>query len=215
MEQAQELEQLVRRIVTDALLQKGSSDLRKEVPIGVSNRHIHLSPNDVKRLFGANYELKRLRDLSQPGQYACQETLTIIGPKGKIAGVRVLGPARGDSQVEISLTDGYALGVTPPIRDSGDIADTPGIILQGPRGRIQLDRGLICASRHIHMHPDDAVHFGVQHGDLVRVGVTSLRRVVFHDVRIRVSPKYRLEMHIDTDEANGAGIRQGDIGVIE
>lgn len=212
MEQQRELTDMIRKVVVESLREQGI--LGREVPIGVSNRHIHLSPADVTRLFGANYQLKKLKDLSQPGQFAAQETVTLIGPKGKITGVRVLGPARGATQVEISLTDGYTLGVTPPIRDSGDIEGTPGLIIQGPRGRIQIEKGLICAARHIHMHPDEAHAFGVRHGERVMVEVNGPRGVIYKDVLIRVSPGYRLEMHLDIDEANAAQIRNGHIGVI-
>lgn len=212
MEQQLEITNMVRKAVVESLRSKGI--LRREVPIGVSNRHIHLSPTDVTKLFGANYQLKKLKDLSQPGQFAAQETVTLIGPKGKIPGVRVLGPSRGATQVEISLTDGYTLGVTPPIRDSGDIEGTPGLFIQGPRGRIRIDKGLICAARHIHMHPDDANEFGVAHGNRVMVEVVGSRGVIYKDVLIRVSPRYRLEMHLDIDEANAAQVRNGQIGVI-
>lgn len=186
----------------------------KEVRIGVSNRHVHLSPHDLERLFGKNYTLNKFKELSQPGQFAAKEKVTIIGPKGKIKDVRILGPARGKTQIEISLFDGFTLGITPPIRHSGDIADTPGIIIQGPRGRVNIPQGLICAARHIHMHPSDAELFKVQDGQLVSVHVTGVRSVTYHEVLIRVSERYRLEMHVDLDEANAAGLKNGDSGIL-
>ncbi|WP_442600430.1 phosphate propanoyltransferase [Neobacillus sp. D3-1R] len=185
-----------------------------EVPIAVSNRHVHLSKEHVERLFGRNYQLNKWKDLSQPGQFASKETVTLIGPKGKIEKVRVLGPARGDTQVEISLFDGFTLGVTPPIRDSGDIDGTPSIIIQGPRGQLKVEQGLICAARHIHMNPEDAAHFNVTNGERVQVKVLGQRGVTFDHVLIRVSPRYKLEMHIDLDEANAAQIKSGQLGVL-
>lgn len=190
------------------------SDRSQEIPIGVSNRHVHLSPQAVERLFGHRAQLTKLRDLSQPGQFACEETVTLIGPKGRIDRVRILGPARGDTQVEISLFDGYTLGITPPIRDSGNIENTPGIILQGPRGQLRIERGVICASRHIHMHPQDAERFGVKHGQRVQVRFGGSRGITMDHVLIRVSERYRLEMHIDLDEANAGNLTNDSKGII-
>jgi putative phosphotransacetylase len=184
------------------------------VPIAVSNRHVHLSNEDLQKLFGRNYKLTKLKDLSQPGQFACAETVTLIGPKGKINNVRILGPSRGETQVEVSLFDGYTLGVTPPIRNSGDIQGTPSIIIQGPRGRVKIPQGLICAARHIHMHPQDANAFGVQDKQRVKIKVDGPRGLIFENVLIRVSERYRLEMHIDIDEANAANISNGQLGVL-
>ncbi|CAG9619992.1 phosphate propanoyltransferase [Sutcliffiella rhizosphaerae] len=184
----------------------------KQIPIAVSNRHVHLSPEHVERLFGRGYELTKQKDLSQPNQFAAKETVTLIGPKGRIANVRVLGPARGATQVEISLFDGYTLGVKPPIRQSGDIAGSESITLMGPRGQLRLEEGLICASRHIHMHPDDSIRLGVKNGNLVDIKVNGERATTFSNVLIRVSEKYSLEMHIDLDEANAANISNGTLG---
>jgi putative phosphotransacetylase len=186
----------------------------KHVPIAASNRHIHLSAGHVERLFGKGYQLNKLKDLSQPNQYAAKETVTLIGPKGKIQNVRVLGPARGSTQVEVSLFDGFTLGVKPPIRNSGDIKDSESITIQGPRGQITVNEGLICAARHIHMHTIDGDSYGVSDGDLVQVKVDGPRGVIFSNVLIRISPKYKLEMHIDIDEANAASIKNGQIGEI-
>jgi putative phosphotransacetylase len=206
-----ELVQLIKKVTIQVLAQ---NQTQSEVPIAVSNRHVHLSKEHVERLFGRGYQLNKLKDLSQPGQFACKETVTLIGPKGKVEKVRVLGPARGDTQIEVSLYDGFSLGITPPIRDSGDIEGTPSVIIQGPRGQLKVEKGLICAARHIHMHSDDAVRFNVTNGQRVQVKVQGQRGVVFDNVLIRVSPKYRLEMHIDLDEANAAQIKNGQIGVI-
>jgi putative phosphotransacetylase len=206
-----ELVQLIREVTLKAL---ATNQVKLEVPIAVSNRHIHLSKEHVERLFGRNYQLNKLKDLSQPGQFACKETITLIGPKGKLEKVRVLGPARGDTQIEISLNDGYTLGIAPPIRDSGDIEATPSVTIQGPRGQLKVDQGLICAARHIHMGPDDATRFQVTNGQRVQVKVTGQRGVIFDNVLIRVSPTYNLEMHIDVDEANAAQIKNGQLGVL-
>jgi putative phosphotransacetylase len=206
-----ELVQLIREVTIKAL---ANNQAKLEVPIAVSNRHIHLSKEHVERLFGRNYQLNKLKDLSQPGQFACKETVTLIGPKGKLEKVRVLGPARGDTQIEISLNDGFTLGIAPPIRDSGDIEATPSVTIQGPRGQLKVDQGLICAARHIHMGPNDATRFQVTNGQRVQVKVTGQRGVIFDNVLIRVSPNYKLEMHIDVDEANAAQIKNGQFGVL-
>ncbi|WP_222708666.1 phosphate propanoyltransferase [Paenibacillus sp. N3.4] len=198
-------------MVKDSLEQM-SSQLR--IPIGVSNRHIHLSPEAVERLFGSKDALTPMKELSQPGQFACKETVTLIGPKGKIDRVRILGPARGETQVEISLFDGFTLGINPPIRDSGDIEGTPGITIQGPRGQLQISKGVIAASRHIHMHPSDAQRFGVNHGERVKVQIDGVRGMILDHVLIRVSEKYRLDMHIDLDEANAGHVKNGQTGVL-
>lgn len=211
----------VEAIVREMLMKHLSdhrNDLRSsgglEVPIGVSNRHIHLSPAAVERLFGAGYTLRKKSDLLQPGQYACEETLTLIGPRGRIDHVRILGPARGDTQVEISLYDGFTLGVNPPIRNSGDLEGTPGITLQGPRGGLMIDKGLICAARHIHMHPSDASCLGVVDGELVKVQMPGVRGLIMDHVLVRVSESYKLQMHIDLDEANAANVRNGQMGLL-
>ncbi|MEZ4473574.1 MAG: phosphate propanoyltransferase [bacterium] len=185
------------------------------IPIAVSARHIHLSPEAVEVLFGPGHTLTPLKELSQPGQYACVEQLDLIGPRRTIEGVRVLGPARGKCQVEISRTDEFFLGLDAPVRRSGDVASSPGITLQGPAGRLTLSEGVICAWRHIHMTPEDAERFGVQDRDIVEVAVDSQDRdLIFGDVMVRVSPAYRLEMHIDTDEANAAEIGRDFKGVL-
>ena len=203
------IRQLVRQVVENSLKAPA-----KEIPIAASNRHIHLSPEHVERLFGRGYMLNKQKDLSQPNQFAAKETVTLIGPKGKIPNVRVLGPARGATQVEISLFDGFTLGVKPPIRNSGDIKGSASITIQGPRGQVTIPEGLICAARHIHMHTSDAERFGVSDGDLVQVKVNGERGVIFSNVLIRVSKRYKLEMHIDLDEANAANLENGQLGEI-
>lgn len=180
------------------------------VPVGVSNRHIHLSAADLEALFGEGYELTPLKDLSQPGQYACKETLTIIGPSLRpIEGVRVLGPIRKSSQVEISMTDSYVLKLKPPVRESGNIKGSAPITIIGPRGAISLPEGCIIANRHIHMSPSEADAFGIKDGDTVTVDVDGKRRTRWFDVQVRVHKDFRLEMHVDTDDANSAGIGNG------
>ena len=180
------------------------------VPVGVSNRHIHLTKADLAVLFGEGYELTPLKDLSQPGQFACKETLTLEGPSLRpIENVRVLGPLRGKSQVEISATDSYVLKVKPPVRESGNVVGSAGVTIVGPKGVVQLKEGCIIANRHIHMSPSDAASFRVKDGDTVTVDVEGKRRTRWYDVQVRVSPDFRLEMHVDTDDANAAGIGNG------
>jgi len=185
------------------------------VPIEVSAHHVHLSEQHVEELFGQGHGLTFDRELSQPGQYACKETVNLIGPKGRVERVRVLGPARRDTQIEIAMTEEFKLGVHPPIRASGDIEGSPGIMLEGPEGTITIDKGVICARRHIHMSPEDALHFGLRHKDAVMVRVEGERELIFGDVLVRVHPSFRLAMHLDTDEANAANITTGAIGYID
>lgn len=181
-----------------------------EVPVGVSNRHIHLSEADVETLFGKGYKLTPFKDLSQPGQYACKETLTLLGPSLRpIENVRVLGPTRGKSQVEISATDSYVLKVKPPVRESGNTAGSSPVIIVGPKGVVELKEGCIIANRHIHMSPSDAQRFGLKDCDTVTVDVDGKRRTRWFDVQVRVHKDFRLEMHVDTDDANAAGIGNG------
>ena len=183
-------------------------ETQKQKPflVEVSAHHIHLTQEHVEALFGHGHQLTKHSDLSQPGQYACKEQLTIIGPKGRVERVRILGPARKYTQVEIAMTEQFKLGVYPPIRESGDIANTPGCILEGAAGKVELDRGVICALRHIHMTPEDALRYGVRDKSVVRVRIAGDRELVFGDVLVRVDPNFALAMHIDTDEANAAHI---------
>jgi acetate kinase len=183
--------------------------------VEVSAHHIHLTQEHVEGLFGKGHQLTKHADLSQPGQYACKEQLAIVGPKGRIERVRVLGPARKYSQVEIAMTEQFKLGVHPPIRESGDIADTPGCTLEGTAGSVKLERGVICSFRHVHMTPEDALRYGVRDKSVVRVRITGDRELVFGDVLVRVDPSFALAMHIDTDEGNAANVQTGAQGYIE
>jgi acetate kinase len=185
------------------------------VPIEVSAHHIHVSQEHVEALFGPRYQLTAEVGLSQPGQYACRENVMLIGPKGRVKRVRVLGPTRPETQIEISMTEQFRLGIHPPIRESGDLEHSPGITIEGSHSAVAADKGVICALRHIHMSPEDALRFGLRDKYKVRVRVESDRELVFGDVLIRVHPSYRLAMHIDTDEANAANIRTGMIGYID
>ena len=205
---ANRIEELVKKIAAE--LSSGvcsEAPATDGIPVGVSNRHIHLTREHVDILFGKGYELEKLKDLSQPGQYACKETLTIIGPSLRpIERVRVLGPERRSSQVEISRTDAFTLKVKAPVRESGNIAGSAGISIVGPMGVVQLDEGCIIANRHIHMAPADAARFGVSDGDFVTVDAIGERRTRFYDVQVRVSDAFALEMHVDTDDANAVGL---------
>ena len=199
---------MVKKILAD--MQNGGVSSENDVPVGVSNRHIHLNKADLETLFGEGYELTPLKDLSQPGQYACKELLTIIGPSLRpIENVRVLGPLRSKSQVEISATDSYVLKVKPPVRESGNLAGSAGITIIGPKGVVRLKEGCIIANRHIHMSPSDGAKFNVKDGDFVVVDVSGKRRTRWYDVQVRVSEDFRLEMHVDTDDANATGIGNG------
>jgi len=188
---------------------------RKPIPIAASAHHLHLSSDHVEALFGPGHELTWYADLSQPGQYACAERVKLVGPKGSIDRVRVLGPVRPESQVEIARTEEFKLGIDAPVRSSGDLAGTPGITLEGPKGTVPLQRGVICARRHIHMSPQDAMEFAVRDRDAVQVRVTGQRSLTFGGVVVRVSPDYRLDMHIDTDEANAAELASGAKGYLD
>jgi acetate kinase len=189
-----------------------------QIPIAISARHVHLTAASVEALFGAGHRLVPERPISQPGQFAAVETVTLVGPAGRIEHVRIVGPERGVDQVEIARTDEFVLGVDAPVRESGDLAHTPGIRLEGPAGAVVLQSGVICALRHIHMAPRDAAAFGIEDGDQVDVHVRSAgRELTFGDVRARVHPSYALEMHLDTDEGNAAGLGTGTgaSGVLE
>jgi acetate kinase len=188
---------------------------QKPFLVEISAHHIHLTQEHVEALFGKGHQLSKHADLSQSGQYACKEQLTIVGPKGRIERVRILGPARKYTQVEIAMTEQFKLGIHPPIRESGDIADTPGCVLESPIGSVKIDRGVICALRHIHMAPEDALSYGVRDKSFVRVRIAGDRELVFGDVLVRVDPKFKLAMHIDTDEGNAANVTTGAQGYID
>jgi acetate kinase len=181
----------------------------RAIPVEVSAHHVHLSREHVDALFGAGYELTARADLSQPGQYACEETVDLVGPRGRVERVRILGPQRSRTQVEIAMTEEFRLGVRAPIRASGDLAGSPGITLVGPRGTVNVPEGVICSVRHIHIPPEDALALGLKDRDLCMIRVDGERTLIFGDVLVRVNPNYRLAMHIDTDEANAANLRTG------
>ncbi len=188
-------------------------EAKRPIPIAISARHLHLDRKTMDALFGAGSELTEYKPISQPGQFAAEQKVNLIGPRSRIDGVRVLGPLRPAVQVEVSRTDEFRLGVDAPIRDSGKVKGSAPITLEGPKGTVHMEEGLICARRHIHMTPDDAKHFGLKDKDEVEVAVTGgPRDLVFGDVLVRVKDSYRLEMHIDTDEANAAELSRGAAG---
>ena len=188
--------------------------MSKEFAIETSARHIHVSEADFKTLFGEDAVLTKKKDLSQPGQFSCFEKLDIIGPKRTLQNVTILGPYRAQTQVELSLTDARHIGVAAPIRESGDLAGSGACRLAGPYGEVELSEGVIAAKRHIHMSPSDAEEFCVNDKEVVSVRVNSPERaLIFSDVVVRVSPNYSLAMHVDTDEANAAGLN-GEMGTI-
>ena len=205
---AREFVRKVTRLVVEALQEQ--QRLERSTPIGVSNRHIHLDRADMDALFGPGSELTVKKMLGQPGQYAAEETVTIRGPKGELQRVRVLGPLRSESQVEISIADGFTLGVKPPVRESGQLEGTPGIEIIGPKGSVKKERGVIAALRHIHMTPEIAQRLGYKDGQYVQTKIEGLRGALLCNVLIRVSDKYALEMHIDVEEANALGVKTGD-----
>lgn len=180
------------------------------VELEASGRHVHVTAEQAKTLFG--HSLTPERPLSQPGQYLAKERVRLIGPKGEFRNVAVLGPERKEGQVEISLTDGRTLGIDPPIRLSGDVAGSPGITLEGERGRVTLSQGVIAAQRHVHLTPEDAEKFGVKNGQTVRLQTYTARPTVYADVAVRVSPDFASYVHLDYDEANACGFRKGDLG---
>ena len=185
------------------------------IPIAISARHVHLRQSTLDVLFGAGYVLQVKTVLSQPGQFAAMETVQLVGPRGTLESVRVLGPVRDADQIELSRSDEIQLGIDAPLRVSGDLARTPGIELVGPAGRVRLEHGVVTPMRHIHMSPEDAQRFGVRDGDRVQVAVDSEGRdVVFADVMVRVSPSFRLELHLDTDEGNAAGVGKGSTATL-
>ncbi len=189
--------------------------MSKQFIVETSARHIHLTEEDFKALFGADAKLTKKKDLSQPGQFACEERVTIKGTKKDLAGVSILGPFRKQSQVELSATDARSIGLPIVIRESGVLAGTPGCVVVGPKGEITLKEGVIVAKRHIHATEEDALELGVKDKDIVSVKVsTPERSLIFGDVVVRVSPSYALAMHIDTDESNAAGMVPGVMGEI-
>ena len=182
------------------------------IPLEASGRHVHVTKEQAQILFG--HDLTEKRPLSQPGQFLCNERVTVAGPKGEFQNVAVLGPARKEAQVEISITDGRTLGITPPVRLSGDVKGTPGTRLIGPNGQVELQNGVIVAKRHIHMTPEDARNFGVTDGQEVSLKTYTSRQLVFENVPVRVRPDFATFAHFDYDEANACGMKDGDLGRI-
>ena len=199
-----------RRRVTNVMRRK-----KRAIPVGISAHHVHLTQEHVEALFGPGHTLTPHADLTQPGQFACQEKVAIIGPRNRIENVRVLGPVRPQTQVEISRTEEFKLGIDAPVRLSGDLDGTPGITLEGPAGQVTIDHGVICAMRHIHMSPEDAMALALRDHDRVRIRVDGERSLIFGDVVVRVHPDFRLDMHIDTDEANAAELTTGVAGFFD
>lgn len=210
------MEQTMEPTMMKQLIDEVIARVQKEqmIEVEASGRHVHLSKETVEILFGAGYELTPARELSQPGQFVCRERVFLIGPKGVLQNVVVLGPARDQTQVEISLTDAVALGVPGEIRESGDLTGTPGITIASATAAVHLDHGAIVAKRHIHITPEDAAKFGVVDKETVEVKVYGKRPLIFDDVVIRVSPRYRTFMHIDYDEANACGYSKGTFAQI-
>lgn len=203
----------VKTIVDEVLKNIDMYDRIKtgEINCGVSNRHIHVSQQDLEALFGKGAELTVLKNLSQPGQYAAKECVMLVGKKGVIEKCRILGPTRPSTQVEISTTDSFKLGVKPVVRNSGDTAGTPGCVVIGPNGAVTLKEGVIVAARHVHMSEEDAKRHGLKDKDKIALRTAGPKSVIFNNVLVRVSNKYALDFHIDTDEANAAGIKNGDM----
>ena len=178
--------------------------MSNKVLVETSARHVHLTEQDIETLFGKGHALTFKKDLSQPGQFACEERVTVVGPKKEIKNVIILGPARPESQVELSLTDARSIGISAPIRESGDLAGSAGCKLVGPCGEVELEKGVIAAKRHIHMTPEDAKEIGVEDKQIVKVKIDSERSTIFDDVVVRVKSSFKLAMHIDTDESNAS-----------
>ncbi len=194
-----QVQRVVQLSVAESVFRKSGKIF---VPVASSARHVHLCRADVEKLFGKGYQLQKFRDLSQPGQYACKEQVTVVGPKGKLERVRVLGPERKDTQVEIALTDSFALGIRPPVRMSGKIAGSPGCKLIGSAGETDISEGVIVAARHLHISAEQAALFGLKDGQAVRLKSTGERAVILENVVVRAGNGHDLEVHIDTDEAN-------------
>ena len=189
--------------------------MEKTVLVETSARHVHVTQEALETLFGAGYELTKKKDLSQPGQFACEERVQVIGEKSSFPAVSILGPVRPECQVEISASDARSIGVNAPVRESGDVAGSGACKLVGPKGEVELKEGVIIAKRHIHMTPEDAEKYGLEDKQIVSVKIESAERsLVFDDTVVRVSPKYALAMHIDTDEANAVLAPAGTMGII-
>lgn len=203
----------MNNLLVEDIIDEVIKRVKKEafIEVEASGRHVHLCEEHINILFGRDYKLTRIKDLSQPGQYACKERVTITGPKGSLKNVIVLGPARKATQVEVSLTDATSIGIKAPVKESGKIEDTPGITISTERASITVDKGVIVAKRHIHMTPEDAEKFGVKDKEIIQAKVYGNRPLIFDDVVIRVSPDFRTYMHIDYDEANACGFTKGTL----
>lgn len=208
-------EELVRTLVKEVLAQLPVASATPEaVATGVSARHVHLSVKDLKALFGTTYQLKKMRNLKQPGQFAAEETLTLVGPKGTLPRVRILGPERKQTQVEISRTDSLALGLDAPVRQSGDLKGSPGLVLVGPLGAVTLGEGCIVAARHLHLAPADGVVLNLKDQDRIGIRADGDRGLLFNNVLVRCGAEHATEFHCDTDEGNGAGLGSGTMVTI-
>lgn len=201
--------EMVTRLVINSLETLGNPE--SKIPVGISARHIHLERKHLDLLFGEGYQLTHLKPLTQPGQFAANETVDLIGPKGKIAKVRILGPERTHTQVEVAMTDARKLGLQPPVKTSGNLKGSPGITIRGPKGEITVSEGVIIADRHIHMTPEDAVRYALADGQKVRLIVEGDKGGILDNVTIRVGNKYALDCHIDTDDASAFLIQQGQM----
>ncbi|MBE6089439.1 MAG: phosphate propanoyltransferase [Clostridium beijerinckii] len=204
----------VVKLITKIVVDKIKALENYKIPIGVSNRHVHLSQKDLDILYGLGYSLTKKIDLKQPGQFAANETVTIRGPKGEFENVRILGPIRSESQVEVSMTDSFRLGVKPPIKESGQLENTPGLEIIGPKGSVKIPNGTIIALRHIHMTPEYAEKMGVKDKEIVEVETMGERYGILGNVLIRVSDKSSLEMHVDVDEANACALKNDDFVIL-
>ena len=204
-------EQRLRQMVKNEILCTLARQGKRYIPAAVSGRHVHLCDEHIKVLFGSGYTLRRLKDLSQPGQFACEETVSIKGSKGTIEHIRVLAPARKDTQVEISVTDTYALGIKPVVRMSGDTSKTPGCMIIGPAGKVELAQGVIISKRHLHISKEQGEAYGLKSGDVIGARCKGERGIVIENIAVRLGDGHDLEIHLDMDEANAAMLKNGDL----
>ncbi|WP_315118592.1 ethanolamine utilization phosphate acetyltransferase EutD [uncultured Clostridium sp.] len=203
-------------LLPEELIDEVIKRVKKEafIEVEASGRHVHVDTETLEALFGEGHNLTKTKDLSQPGQFACKERVTIIGPKGSISNVVILGPERKNTQVEISQTDALILGIKAPVRESGNIEGTPPVIIASEKGAVRIEQGVIVAKRHVHITPEDAEKFKVRDKEKVKVQIFGDRPLIFDDVVVRVSPNFRTYMHIDYDEANACGFTKGTLGKI-